>query len=290
MEKILIYTTIPLYIFFIGLELYLGHIHKKVYYNRKDSINSLLLGLGGAGFDLIMKGFGVLLFYVIINNWQIAKIENIYLYWIALFFVQDFLFYWLHRTEHTVRMFWAVHVNHHSSEKYNFLVALRSSMIQPIYRYLFFLPAAFFGFEPMHVMLMYAINQIYQFFLHTETVGKLGFLEKFMVTPSHHRVHHASNLRYLDKNMGQVLIIWDKIFGTFQEELDEDKPVYGLTYPLKNQNFFTVWLHEWVSIGKDLKRSKFSLKYLIKPPGWSHDGSTKTAKELREENQVKVKN
>ena len=290
MEKILIYTTIPVYILFIGLELYLGHIHKKVYYDKKDSVNSLLLGLGGAAFDLLMKGFGVLLFYFVIKHWQITKIENIYWYWIALFFVQDFLFYWLHRTEHTVRLFWAVHVNHHSSEKYNFMVALRSSMIQPLYRYLFFLPAAFFGFEPMDVMLMYAINQIYQFFLHTETIGKLGFLEKFMVTPSHHRVHHASNINYLDKNMGQVLIIWDKLFGTFQEELDEDVPKFGLTYPLKDQNFFTVWLHEWWSIGMDMSRTKGiknKIKYLLNPPGWSHDGKTKTAKELRKENPLK---
>jgi sterol desaturase/sphingolipid hydroxylase (fatty acid hydroxylase superfamily) len=282
MEAFLAYMATPVYALFIGLEIYLSKIHRKELYNGKDSANSIFLGIGGAAMDLLMKGFGFTLFSYAVANWSVMNIQNPLFYWILLFFAQDFCFYWLHRVEHQCRIFWAVHVNHHSSEKYNFTVALRSSMLQPLYRYFFFLPCALLGFSAEHTMFMYAINQIYQFFLHTETVGKLGFLEAFMVTPSHHRVHHASNSNYLDRNMGQVLIIWDKMFGTFTKEVE--LPKYGLTKNLEKSDLLTVTFHEWKDIFADLSKSpdfKTRLKYLFAAPGWSHDGSKKSAKELR---------
>jgi sterol desaturase/sphingolipid hydroxylase (fatty acid hydroxylase superfamily) len=182
-------------------------------------------------------------------------------------------------------MLWAVHSNHHSSEKYNFTVALRSSVLQPFYRFLFYIPVAFMGFDGLTIMFMYAVNQFYQFFLHTETIGKLpGWYEAIFVTPSHHRVHHASNVLYLDKNMGQVLIIWDKLFGTFQSE--SEKPRYGLTKNVGSYNLLKVIFGEWPKIIQDMSKPgpiKQKFNYLIKAPGWSHDGSSKTSEQLRAE-------
>lgn len=243
-----------------------------------------MLGLFGMLTDLLMKGitFGVLNY--ICYNFAPFRFENTLYIWVGVFLAQDFFFYWLHRTEHYCRFFWAVHVNHHSSQKFNFTVALRSSVLQPSYRFIFFIPCALMGFNGLEIMFIYAVNQTYAFFVHTETVGKLGFLEWFMVTPSHHRVHHASNPRYLDKNMGQVLIIWDKLFGTFEEETEPVK--YGITKDLKSNNLVDLTFHEWKNILNDLKKPvalKDKLKYLFAPPGWSHDGSSKTSNELRSE-------
>jgi hypothetical protein len=144
------------------------------------------------------------------------------------------------------------------------------------------------GFKGVDVMLMYSITQIYGILIHTQYVGKLGFLEWFMATPSHHRVHHASNIKYLDKNMGMVFIVWDRLFGTFAEEDNTDEPMkFGLTKKLENPHHpVDIVFHEWVNIKNDFKKDipfKTKLAYLFNPPGWSHDGSSKTSKQLREE-------
>ena len=290
-QEILIAVSIPVYIACIVFEAYLGYKDRKQNYDIKDSAISLWLGIAGALFDLAM---GVVTFGVLdwCNRHAIYR-PNLLIYypvlaWIVVFIAQDFCFYWLHRSEHYSRILWAVHSNHHSSEKYNFTVALRSSVLQPLYRFLFYIPVAFLGFDGLTIMFMYAVNQFYQFFLHTETIGKLGWYEYIFVTPSHHRVHHASDVRYLDKNMGQVLIIWDKMFGTFQEETET--PKYGLTTSLKTYHPLKVIFAEWTKIGKDLAKKgpiKQKWNYLFKPPGWSHDGSTKTSEELRREAGIK---
>jgi len=279
-----VYLTAILYIFFIVLESYLSRRDELHLYDLKDSGISLWLGLGGLLMDLTMKGvtFGIL--NKISVEFALVHIESKVYYWIGIFVAQDFCFYWLHRTEHYCRFFWAVHVNHHSSEKFNFTVALRSSALQPLYRWIFFIPCALLGFNGIDIMFIYAVNQTYAFFVHTETVGKLGILEKFLVTPSHHRVHHASNVQYLDKNMGQVLILWDKLFGTFAEETD--KPVYGLTKNVHSYHLAKVIFHEWNHIFKDIMKPvslSHKLRYLFAPPGWSHDGSSKTSAQLRKE-------
>ncbi|MBC7425702.1 MAG: sterol desaturase family protein [Bacteroidia bacterium] len=286
-SEILVLISIPVYTAFIAWEAWLGYKQRKALYDLKDSAISLWLGIAGFVIDLAM---GVITFGVLnwCNKHAIYKPDLLTYYpvaaWIIVFIGQDFCFYWLHRSEHYSRILWAVHSNHHSSEKYNFTVALRSSVLQPMYRFLFYIPIAFLGFDGLTIMFMYAVNQFYQFFLHTETIGKLGWYEKIFVTPSHHRVHHASNVQYLDKNMGQVLIIWDKIFGTFKEETDA--PIYGLTTNLKTYHPTKVIFKEWNKIFFDLKKKgplKQKFNYLLKPPGWSHDGSTKTSAELRKE-------
>lgn len=287
-ESLLLWITVPMYLLFIVSEIYIGKKRQLKNYQWQDSLVSISLGIIGAAFDF---GFKYLTLGVLdwCNAHAIFQSNLIQLYpvmaWVLLFIGQDFCFYWLHRAEHYNRTLWAVHSNHHSSEHYNFTVALRSSTLQPLYRYVFYIPVAFLGFDGMSIMFMYAVNQVYQFFLHTELIGKLPkWYESIFVTPSHHRVHHASNVIYLDKNMGQVLIVWDKLFGTFQTETEA--PVYGITSKIESYNPLTVMFYEWKKLLKDVFKSSSLLhafKYLINPPGWSHDGSTKTSKALREE-------
>jgi len=285
-EEWLLVISIPVYLVFIITEIVIGIKQRKALYDWKDSAISIWLGVAGALLDITIKiaTFGVLDWC---NKHAIYKPDLLTYYpvlaWFLVFIGQDFCFYWLHRSEHYSRILWAVHSNHHSSEKYNFTVALRSSVLQPLYRFMFYIPVAFLGFDGLTIMFMYAVNQFYQFFLHTETIPKLpNWYEAIFVTPSHHRVHHASNVAYLDKNMGQVLIIWDKLFGTFEKETEA--PRYGLTSNIKTYHPFKVIFHEWVKIFKDLNKpgpfiNKF--KYLFMPPGWSPDGSTKTSAQLR---------
>jgi sterol desaturase/sphingolipid hydroxylase (fatty acid hydroxylase superfamily) len=287
-EGYLLLISLPIYIVCIVTEIRIGKKKNLVNYNFKDSLISIWLGIAGGILDFSFKliTLGVLDWC----NTHALFVPDLLLHqpifaWVLVFLAQDFCFYWLHRTEHNSRFFWAVHSNHHSSEKYNFTVALRSSVLQPLYRFLFYVPVAFLGFDGLTIMFMYALNQFYQFFLHTETIGKLPkWYEAIFVTPSHHRVHHARNVNYLDRNMGQVLIIWDRMFGTFQEE--NEQPIYGLTKNLNTYHPFEVIFSEWRKIAHDLnKKGNFKQKwnYMFKAPGWSHDGSTKTADQMREE-------
>jgi sterol desaturase/sphingolipid hydroxylase (fatty acid hydroxylase superfamily) len=291
-EEWLLVISLPVYIVFIVSEIYIGRKKHLDNYHLKDSLISLWLGIAGAIIDFSIKyiTLGVLDWC---NDHAVTAPHLLTHYpilaWGLVFIGQDFCFYWLHRSEHYSRLLWAVHSNHHSSEKYNFTVALRSSVLQPLYRFIFYIPVAFLGFDGLTIMFMYAVNQFYQFFLHTEVIGKLPrWYEFIFVTPSHHRVHHASNIKYLDKNMGQVLIIWDRLFGTFQEE--EESPKYGLTSSLRTYNPFGVIFHEWKKITRDVLKPgtvKQKFNYIIKAPGWSHDGSSKTSEELREELRIR---
>jgi sterol desaturase/sphingolipid hydroxylase (fatty acid hydroxylase superfamily) len=238
------------------------------------------------GLDFLLRGF-VLFFLGFFFTFQFTAIETPWIYWLVLLLTEDFMFYWLHRVDHYCRLFWAVHVTHHSSEEFNLTVGFRSSVFQPLYRFMWFIPLPLLGFRPEDIMLMYAITQIYGILIHTQSVNKLGPLEWFLSTPSHHRVHHASNVRYLDKNLGMVLIIWDKMFGTFEAE-DHAEPIkYGLTKNLeKPYHPVKTIFHEWMQITRDFMRPvgmKARFMYVFGPPGWSHDGSTKTARQLRDE-------
>lgn len=287
-EEWLLVISLPIYIVFIASEVVIGRKRHLDNYDWKDSLISLWLGIAGAVLDYGLKfiTLGVLDWC---NDHAITKPHLLTHYpilaWGLVFVGQDFCFYWLHRSEHYSRFLWAVHSNHHSSEKYNFTVALRSSVLQPMYRFIFYIPVAFLGFDGLTIMFMYAVNQFYQFFLHTEVIGKLPrWYEAIFVTPSHHRVHHASNVRYLDKNMGQVLIIWDKMFGTFEAE--KEIPKYGLTKRLDTYHPVKVIFNEWKKIIADVAKPgplKQRLAYIFKAPGWSHDGSSRTSEQLREE-------
>ncbi|MBC7535323.1 MAG: sterol desaturase family protein [Ferruginibacter sp.] len=280
--------SIPLYTLLIGSEILLSNWSGKKIYSFKTTLQNVYLTILNASLDLLLRG----LFYVSILMWMyqhhFVRIENVYLYWFALLILEDLAFYIEHRVDHYCRLFWAVHVTHHSSEEFNLTTGFRSSVFQPVYRFLYFIPIALMGFHPMDIVFMYSITQTYGILVHTEYVKKMPrWFEAIFVSPSHHRVHHASNVRYLDKNMGMCLIIWDKMFGTFQEELTTDPIRYGLTKPVENnKNPVNIIFHEWKSIRKDLSRKVSfgtKLKYVFMPPGWSHDGSSKTADELRKE-------
>lgn len=286
-EQLLIFISTPVYVAVIGLEIFLSSYHNMKAYTWKDTAANVYLMLLNACIDILIRGA-----YLLVLNYffqfHIISFSNVIVYWIMLLVFEDFLYYWLHRFDHEIRLFWAVHVTHHSSDQLNLTVGFRSSVFQPLYRFVYFIPLVLLGFRPMDIVFIYSATQIWGILVHTKMINKMGWLEYVLVTPSHHRVHHASNPKYLDRNMGMFLIIWDKLFGTFQPELPEKEyqPIkYGLTKPLEKENPITIVFHEWTSMRNDLRRKDISWKekwqYVFGPPGWSHDGSRKTSHELR---------
>ncbi len=285
-EALLIKLSIPIYTLVIGFEILYSYWHHKNYYSVKGLLSNVYLTTLNFSLDILVRGIclGVLWYFYQFHFYAIDKLNHPLLYWSSLVILQDFMFYWLHRVDHYCRFFWAVHVTHHSSEEFNLTVGFRSSVFQPLYRFIYFIPLSLIGFDPLDVMFVYAATQIYGILIHTKAVGNLGFIEWFMSTPSHHRVHHASNIKYLDKNMGMVFIIWDRLFGTFAKE--EETVVYGLTTNIETHNPITMVFHEWQAILKDLKQQttfKNKFLYVFGPPGWSHDGSRKTSSQLRKD-------
>jgi sterol desaturase/sphingolipid hydroxylase (fatty acid hydroxylase superfamily) len=284
-EALLLAVTTPIYAVVIGAEILFSYLHHKNYYSVKGTLANIYLTTLNLSLDILVRGVCLLVldyFY----QFKFGEIHNPVIYWIILIIGQDFMFYWLHRVDHYCRVFWAVHVTHHSSEEFNLTVGFRSSVFQPLYRFIYFIPLALLGFKGIDIMFIYAATQIYGILIHTKTVKKLGFLEWFMSTPSHHRVHHGSNVKYLDKNMGMLLIIWDKMFGTFQPEEENEEVIYGLTENIKTHHPVKIVFHEWFNIFSDLKKPaplKAKIMYLFGPPGWSYDGSKKTSRQLRNE-------
>jgi len=287
LENLKILTNTPFFILVILVEIFLSNYHHKKLYSIPETATNFLLSILNGGLDLLVRG---VYFVVLIYCWNLSftSIENSWLYWISLMLSIDFVMYWLHRLEHQCRLFWAAHVTHHSAEHLNFSVEFRTSVFQPLYRFIFFIPLAFVGFKPVDIFLAYSFMQIWGLLVHTTLIKKMGWLEYMMVTPSHHRVHHASNVKYLDRNMGMCFIVWDKLFGTFQKELspEEYEPIkYGLTRPLEKKDPFTIIFHEWKGINKDVGKEGISWKerlgYLFRPPGWSHDKSRLTSDEMR---------
>ena len=284
-EKLIIFISTPIYVLLILGEIILSNWHNRKLYSVGDTIQNLYLMIANMGIDVLMRGITLFVLLSFFDYRLISWTPNSWYYWLLLFFAEDFIFYWIHRIDHIVRFFWAIHVTHHSSERFNFTTGFRSSVFQPVYRFIWFIHLVYLGFEPFDIFIMYSITQTYGILVHTKAVRRLGVLEYVLVTPSHHRVHHASNVEYLDKNMGMILILWDKLFGTFQAEIDGLPIQYGLYEKQISQNPVNVIFHEWVSIYKDVRKAK-GLKnkwlYITKPPGWSHDGSTMTSKELRD--------
>ncbi len=288
-EQWLLLISTPFYILIIVLEVLLTHLMHRKAYNWKDTAINFYLMLLNSGVDLAFR-----IVYLAVLQYFYARAlispEQNFLYWVLLLLSEDFLYYWLHRFDHQVRLLWAVHVTHHSSEQMNFTVGFRSSVFQPLYRFVYFIPLALCGFRPIDIVFIYSATQTWGIFVHTELIKNMGWLESIFVTPSHHRVHHASNPRYLDKNMGMFLILWDKLFGTFQPELPEQEyqPLkYGLTSSVENQNPVNLVLHEWKNIVKDVSGKNLSVSqrfnYIFNRPGWSHDGRRLTSKQLRNE-------
>ena len=238
-------------------------------YEVRDSLTSVSMGVGNV---IINVGWKVVVLVVYSWAYLLAPVHlsasNPWT-WVALFVADDFVYYWYHRYHHTIRLFWASHVVHHSSQRYNFSTALRQPWT-PFTSLPFWLPLAFLGFAPWMILLQQSISLFYQFFIHTERIEKLPRpIEFIMNTPSHHRVHHGSNKQYLDKNYGGTLIIWDRIFRTF--ELEDERVVYGLTKNIKTFNPARVAFGEFVAIARDVGsarnwRDRFG--YAFRGPGW----------------------
>nr|MCU0326703.1 sterol desaturase family protein [Spirosomataceae bacterium] len=289
-EQLVIVVSTPIYAVFIGAEIILSNWQHRGFYTIKDTFTNVYLMLLNMAIDFFSRGvtWGILAW---IFQYRFIDIQTPWIYWLTLFILEDFLYYVLHVVDHYSRFFWASHVTHHSSEQFNLTVGFRSSVFQPLYRFIYFIPLSLLGFKATDIALVYAITQIYGILVHTSYIPKFKSpffktLEYVFVSPSHHRVHHASNVEYLDKNMGMCLIIWDRIFGTYQEEKEEIVIKYGLVSELKDRGPANIVFHEWVKIGKDLNKPVdliTKLKYVFMPPGWSHDGSSKTSNQLREE-------
>lgn len=273
--------AIPVFIALIIVEVLINAKKNLNLYRFKDSAANISMGLGSVVIGLLTKTFAFFVF-LWIYQFRLFEIPNTWWMWGLLLLADDVTFYWYHRLAHQIRFFWAAHVQHHSSEYMNFSVALRQSWGEPFIKFLFWLWLPFIGFHPIYILIMQAISLVYQFFPHTKLVGKLGPIEWIFNSPSHHRVHHATQVQYLDKNHAGILIIWDRMFGTFQKEIEV--PIYGITENINSFSPLKIASHEYISLWQDIRRAKkFSdkINYLIKPPGWSHDGENRTSKELQ---------
>lgn len=278
----LVYATIPAFLFSIGVEIFVLRRRPELRgYTSLDTVASLTMGLGNVILAVLTKGvvlavysgaYSVRLFDLGMSPWA----------WAAMIVADDFAYYWFHRLHHEVRLLWAAHVNHHSSTAYNLSTALRQSWTTPFTSPAFWIPLALLGFAPAMILTAQGISLLYQFWIHTEAIGRLGPLESVMNTPSHHRVHHGRNAEYLDRNYGGILIVWDRLFGTFEPER---APVdFGITKNIETYNPLRIAFHEWVAMGRDALHAKGlgeAVAYCLRRPGWSPDGSTHTAPELR---------
>ncbi|GAB4401762.1 MAG: sterol desaturase family protein [Microscillaceae bacterium] len=258
--------SIPLFFFLMGIELMIDQYRKTGLYRLNDSITNLNAGSTQQVFKIVVALGFYEFFY---HNFALFHIEWSVWSFLLLFVLDDFCYYWAHRVSHEVNLFWSGHVVHHQSEEYNLSVALRQSWLQAIFTFWVYVPLAILGFDTYMMAWVGAINLTYQFWIHTETVGKMGILEYVLNTPSHHRVHHGRNPKYIDKNYAGVFIIWDRMFGTFQEE--EERPVYGITRPLNSwnpvwanfSNFQTIY-EQW----KQVPGFWDKMKVLFYKPGW----------------------
>ena len=270
----LILFAIPFFFMLIFVELAYGLLRGNNTYRFNDSINSISMGSLSRLQSLVILGFSGSIYEAIVAKYQFTQLADDALWvWASCFILYDFAYYWKHRFGHEVALFWGSHVAHHQSEDYNLSTALRQTSID-FYGFLFYLPFFFLGFPAEILFTVVSLNLIYQFWVHTEHVPKLGPIEWLFVTPSNHRVHHARNKIYVDRNYGGVFILWDRIFGSFQEELAEEAAVFGLRKPLNSWNPIWANVHVYWRLSQDfisIPGIANKLKVLFKPPGWRAD-------------------
>ncbi len=278
--------TVPIYAVAILGEIVVSNIVQAKLYSFKDTLNNLLMTLINSSLDVLMRVVFLICMAFVYGLKAVHLNEDSWYYWVLVIILTDLVYWFVHWLSHTVRFFWAVHTVHHSSENYNITVGFRSSVFEPLYRFVFFLPLGFLGFRAEDVMLAFAIQQLYGSLVHTQLIKRMPFWEIVFVTPSHHRVHHGSNPRYLDKNMGMIFIFWDKLFGTFEDEDDNYQKVrFGLTKNLETHSPSVVIFKEWQQLFADVKNApglKNKFMYAFGKPGWSHDGSRLTSAQMRD--------
>jgi len=273
--------AIPFFVLTLLIEMWLIRKRRDIAgYEWRDTAISLLMGSGSQLAGLLTAGF-VIGIAIWTSQFALIDIGFVWWAWPICFLLDDLAYYVFHRCAHRIRWFWASHVNHHSSQYYNLSTALRQTWTGFIaIGFIFRMPLFLIGFPPEMIFFCVALNLIYQYWFHTEAIDKMPFwFEAVMNTPSHHRVHHATNARYLDANYAGVFIIWDKMFGSFVPEDEADRIEYGLVKNLGSFNLFWVVFHEWTGIARDVWRApwRHKLSYMIREPGWSHDGSRETS-------------
>jgi sterol desaturase/sphingolipid hydroxylase (fatty acid hydroxylase superfamily) len=274
--------AVPVFVLFLILENLILPASKR-YFRWGDSWASIAMGAVSVVIDLLPR-YLAYLSYLWLYQFRLFDLQPVWWVFGLLFLADDFSFYWHHRLCHNVRLFWAAHVNHHSSENYNLAISLRQSWGELFHRYIWWAWLPLVGFHPWWILCQMAISLIYQFFLHTESVRSLGPLEYFLNTPSHHRVHHAVNVQYLDRNHAGILIIWDKLFSTFTPESPDEKVRYGITKNIHTNNILRIAFHEYAAMLRDIVHRRgwiVKLRTIFSAPGYSPDGSTKTTMELR---------
>lgn len=271
--------AVPFFVLTIVIEMVWARRHDPAAYEPRDTLASLLMGLGSTVAGGIVAGAIVLISAWLFahrvvtipaawfgNPWALAGL------WIGVFVLDDANYYAFHRSAHRVRWFWASHVNHHSSQHYNLSTALRQPVIEMLWAWVLWLPLVWFGFHPVAVALAAGLNLLYQFWIHTESVRSCGVFERFMNTPSHHRAHHGSNPRYIDKNYGGWLIVWDKLFGSFEPEHADDPVRYGLVHNIDTYHPLKVITHEWRYMLRQAWRAKGlrrKLAWVFGPPEYA---------------------
>lgn len=250
--KDLIQLAIPAFVILMLIEAVFGAVMRRDLYEYKDTAASLTMGVGNVVVGLFSKAmvFGI---FTAVHRFAVVKLGYQWWVWVIAFFAEDLSYYWFHRTSHECRFFWASHVVHHSSQRYNLGTALRQTWTGGFVSFIFWLWLPLVGFQPVMIFSLQAVSLLYQFWIHTEIVQRIGVFEKVLNTPSHHRVHHGSNLQYIDRNHAGTLIVWDRLFGTFEPE---DEPcVYGLTKNIDSYNPLRIAFHEWIDMARDVRRA-----------------------------------
>jgi len=261
--------AIPLFFVLMGMELAWSAWSGRKVYRFNDFVANMGCGIGSQIVGAFTKAGIFAVYLLVYDKWRFFTLENSVLTWIVTFLLIDLLYYWFHRLSHEINFLWAAHIVHHQSEEYNLSVALRQSWWQGLFSFWFYVPVALLGVHPLTIVTVGAFVTLYQFWIHTKALGKLGPLEWLFNTPSHHRVHHGSDPKYIDRNHAGTLIIWDKLFGTYQEE--EEEPIYGITTPLGTWDPVKANFHYYQDLFALAKRSSRwsdKIRVFLKPPGW----------------------
>ena len=265
--------AIPVYFLLIGIELIVHRVQAVKSYRLNDAITNINCGVTSQVTGAFLKVLSIGVYTLIFEKFRIIELPNTALVWIMAFIAYDFFYYWAHRMSHQVNLFWGGHSVHHQSEEYNLSVALRQSSTQTIWTFAFYIPMAIVGVHPILLVSVSGFNLLYQFWIHTESINKLPrWFEAIFNTPSHHRVHHARNPKYIDKNHAGTFIVWDKLFGTFKAE--EERPVYGITKNLNSWNPIWANIAHYSDMWSDVKTiPKWSdkFRYIFEKPGWLPD-------------------
>ncbi len=283
-SQVIVLAT-PVFLLLIAVEYAWGRRRGRAIYRLNDAISSISLGMLSQVSTVLTRLFQVGLYAAVFAQAALVRADafwNSPAGWLLALVFYDFCYYWLHRAGHEVAVFWAAHVVHHQSQDYNLSTALRQTSSGALLGWIFYAPMALAGVPPLVFGVVALIDLLYQYWVHTELVGTLGWFDRWLCSPSNHRVHHAVNDAYLDRNYGGILIVWDRLFGTFEPEVEA--PTYGLTKNIETCNPFAIAFHEFVAIARDLRRPNplaIRLALALQPPGWSPDGVTRTARELR---------